>query len=319
MKSRWMAGACACGMLLAVVACSKQEHAADAGSAEPASAEMASAPAVAADAGAAADTESQLQSAALSQDDGTRRFIRTAHLEFRVRDVHRSALAIENLTARYGGYVARNDVRNEVEDVRRRDSGDGWRIQLTSYTPHADLQLRVPSDRAQAFIRELATQIEFMDRRTFAAVDAQLQLLRQQLAYAREQQAQQSLADVADAPGKTGEKVGAVQARSQALAQRDEAGITRREFEDRVALATIDLSMYQTPLVARTAEPDLDDAMRRDGPGFFVRMGHSLSAGWTGLLSVVVAMTAAWPLWLSLLLALLGVRQWRRWRASLRR
>ena len=35
-------------------------------------------------------------------------------------------------------------------------------------------------------------------------------------------------------------------------------------------------------------------------------MGHSLSAGWTGLLSVVVAMTAAWPLWLSLLLALLG-------------
>lgn len=319
MKSRWIVGGSACVLLLALVACSKQEHAADAASAsaEPAAAESAAAP-VAGDAADAQEVEAQLQSAALSQDDGARRFIRTARLEFRVRDAHRSAAAIEDLTARHGGYVARNDLRNEVQDIRRRDSGDGWRIQLTSYTPHADLQVRVPSDRTQAFVRALAAQIEFMDRRTFAAVDAQLELLRQQLAYARQQQAQQSLAGVAQAPGKTGEKVEAVQAHAQALAQRDEAGIARREFEDRVAFATIDLSMYQTPRVARTQEPDLDVALRRDGPGFFVRLGHSLSAGWTGLLSVVVAMAAAWPLWLGMLLAGLGVARWRRAKRAVR-
>ncbi len=312
MKSRWMVGACACGLLLAVAACSRQEHAADGVASEAAVTQ--SAPVADEAAGAAAtsaDTESQLESAALTQDDGPRRFIRTARIEFRVADVYRSTRTIEDLTQRLGGYVASNDTRNETDDVRHRNDGDGWNVQLTSYVTRADLSVRVPSERAQDFVRMLSNQVVFLDRRTFAAVDAQLQLLRQQLAYTRQQQAQQSLQQVAADPGKTGERVGAVQARADALAQRDEAMLARREFEDRVAFATIDLSMYQTPRITRTVRPDLEHAMQRDRPNFFARLGQSFATGWSGLLTVVVALAALWPLWLALVLLGLGVRCWR--------
>lgn len=303
MGVRTWTGTLACGLLLFATACSNKE------AADAMSQSAAESPAAAPSAGAPApDAASQLASAVLTQGSADRRFIRTARVEFRVQDVFRSALEIEDLVARLGGYVARNDIRNEIEDTRQRDSGDGWRIELSSYTTRGDLQVRIPSERAQEFMRALSRHVEFLDRR---AVDAQLELMAQQLAYLRQQQAQQALTTVAAEPGKTGAKVHAVEAVADAQAQRDEATLVTRQLEDRIALATIELSMHQAQKVTRTQQPDLDDALHRDQPGFFTRLGHSLSTGWHGLLAVLVALATLWPLWLVLAGLVAGVRLWR--------
>jgi len=256
--------------------------------------------------------EDQLQSAAATQEDGERKFIRTAQAEFRVRDVYRSTLAIEDLVAQHGGFVTRNDIRAQVDDVETRPSGDGNLIELATYTVRGQLQVRVPSVRTQVFMRALAGQVEFLDNRNYAAVDAQLELLRQQLAYARHQEAQRTLGEVAAGQGKLGEKTQTVEARTLAQGQRDEALIERRSFEDRVAFATIDLSLYQTPNVRRTVRMDVDAVVRRGGPGFFARLGHALSTGWFGLLDTAIALSRLWPLWLLLAAALVLIRRWRR-------
>jgi len=256
--------------------------------------------------------ESQLQSAAASQPDGERQFIRTAEAEFRVRDVYGSALAIEDLVGQHGGFVVKNDIRAQIDDVETRPSGDGNLVELATYTVRGQLQVRVPSARAQGFMRALAGQVEFLDSRTFAAMDAQFELLRQQLAYARHQDEQRTLGDVAAGQGKVGEKARAVEARTQSQSQRDEALIARKTFEDRVAFATIDLSLYQTPRVRRTVRMDVDAVVRHDGPGFFARLGHALSVGWYGLLDAAIALSRLWPLWLLLSGAVWLVRRWRR-------
>lgn len=310
-----------CGLMLA--GCSKQhEQAADAAS--PATEAAPAAPAADAvpaanlaarrrsDAPAEPAAADQLQSAVASQDDGERKFIRAATAQFQVREVYRSALAIEDLVAQHGGFVVRNDIRADVDDVRTRSAGGGNLVELATYTVHGDLQVRVPSARAQGFLRALAGQVEFLDNRTFSATDAQFDLLRQQLAYERHQQAQATLGDVASGPGKVGDRAQVVEARSQSQGQRDEALIARKAFEDRVAFATIDLSLYQTPRVRRSERPDIDAALRRDGPGFFARLGLAMSEGWLGLLDVVVALARLWPLWAVLLAGAVMVRGWRR-------
>jgi hypothetical protein len=256
--------------------------------------------------------ESQLQSAAASQPDGERQFIRTAEAEFRVRDVYGSALAIEDLVAQHGGFVVKNDIRAQVDDVETRPSGDGNLVELATYTVRGQLQVRVPSARAQGFMRALAAQVEFLDSRTFAAMDAQFELLRQQLAFARHQDEQRALGEIAAGQGKVGEKAQAVEARTQSQSQRDEALIARKTFEDRVAFATIDLSLYQTPRVRRSVRMDVEAVMRHDGPGFFVRLGHALSAGWYGLLDTAIALSRLWPLWLLLAAGAWLLRRWRR-------
>jgi len=168
----------------------------------------------------------------------------------------------------------------------------------------------VPSARAQDFLRALASQVEFLDSRNFAAQDAQFELLRQQLAYAREHTAQQSLGQVAQSEGRLRDRTEAIGARSQAQMQRDEALIQQRSFEDRVAFATVELSVYQLPRVRRTERVDVDAILLRDGPSFFSRLWHSVSTGWYGLLDLLVAMAGVWPLWLVLAAAGLLTRRW---------
>ncbi|GAB3387246.1 hypothetical protein GCM10027432_22230 [Lysobacter fragariae] len=258
------------------------------------------------------DVQSQLQSTATTQDDGERKFIRTASARFRVKEVYSAALAIEDLVAQHGGFVVRNNISTQVESVQSHPSGDGKLIELATYSVNGDLQVRVPSARAQAFLRAMAGQVEFLDSRNFEAMDAQFELLRQQLAYAREQQAQRALGDIAQGPGKVGDRADVVAARTGSQAQRDEAMIAQRTYEDRIAFATIDLSVYQSQQVRRTERPDVAAIVRDSGPGFFTRLGHSLAVGWYALLDVVVALAGLWPLWLVVAALTVALRRWRR-------
>lgn len=309
----------ACAWAVVLGGCSKQQEAADAGSAELAQARLESKETNAASAAPSPakalsppDRQTQLQSAANTQTHAGRRFIHTANVAFGVRDVYRSALSIEDLVARHGGFVERNDIRSEVSATRSHASRDGMRVDLATYTLRGALTVRIPSERTQEFLRALATHIEFLDARTFEATDAQFDLLRQQLAYDRHQNAQQALANTARAPGKTGEKTDAIGARADAQAQRDEATVARAELEDRIAFARIDLTLHQAPQLRRTERPDLEVAMRREGPGFFARLGDALAEGGRLGLNLIIGVAYLWPLWLGAALAVFAWRAWRR-------
>ncbi|WP_242112842.1 DUF4349 domain-containing protein [Luteimonas aquatica] len=328
MQGNLRTGLLLCCLTVALGACARQESsppqaaeaaadAAVAGAAAPAieakaeavAEPMQMAPAALPPLPSAPPVQAQLQSSSLSFDDGERKFIRTANAQFRVKEVYGSALAIEDLAARHGGFVTRNDIRADVEDARSLPGRDGQAVDLATYTLRADLQVRVPSARTQEFLRAMAAQVEFLDRRNFAAQDAQFDLLRQKLAFARQQQAQGALGAVADGTARASARTEAIHARSDAQEQRDEALIAQKTFEDRVAFSTIDLSLYQAPQVRRTVRVDVDAIVRQESPGFFVRLGHSMRAGWDGFLSVVVALAALWPLWLAALVAAVGLRR----------
>ena len=311
-----------CAALIAgLLGCSRQEQAAEA------SMDAASAPASeATDAGAAfkqgaqagaqADaataSESQLVSSAATYTDAQRKFIRTAQATFRVKDVYQSALAIEDAVAAQGGFVVRNDIAAEIDDTRRRSLGNGQLVELAEYTVRGELGVRVPSEKTQAFLRSIIGQMEFLDKRNFAAADAQFALLREQLAYQRNQQAQQELGQANEEGGKLGQKAAVISARSDARSGRDEALIAQKEFEDRVAFATLDLSLYQLPKLRRTEMADMEAAVRQNSPGFFTRLGKSLGAGWYGVLEVCLQLVKLWPLWVLLIVGAWAVRRIRR-------
>jgi hypothetical protein len=315
-----------------IVACSKREMAeVDATAAAESSAEAAAAPMMAEaasdDFAAAAAPQksmeaparqgpgvdpSQMASDVASQVDPERRFIRTAQAQFQVMDVYRTALAIEDEVAAQGGFVVGNEITSQVQRVLSRPLGQGKRLELTEYTLQGELTVRVPSERTQAFLRAVAAQMAFLDRRSFSARDAQFDLLRQQLARQRAQDEQRELGEAVQAGGKLGDRTDAIQSRGAARASRDEALIAQKEFEDRVAFSTITLSLHQDAQVRRAERVDVDAVFRDNGPGFFNRLRDALAIGWRGGLEVVVALAALWPLWLCVLALWLGWRRWRR-------
>ncbi len=314
------------GMLLAALVACGQQHAGNdaparseamadkpvsAAPSAPAAAEMESknaAPGVAPTAQATA----QLISSTVSATDARREFIRTAHAEFRVKDVYRSALAIEDIVAAQGGFVVRNDIGAETRNTQRRSRGDGKLIELTEYTTHGTLIVRVPSEKTQSFLLAIVGQIDFLDRRTFEAADAQFDMLRQQLDYQRGQEGQQDIGQAEQQGGRLDQRTAAIQMRDQAKVARDEALVAQKEFEDKVAFSTIALSIYQTPTIRATVMVDAEAEFQRNSPGFFERLGSSLRGGWYGLLDIVVALAAMWPLWSLLLTLAVLVRYFRK-------
>lgn len=255
--------------------------------------------------------ESQLSSAAVTQDDGQRAFIRTASAEFEVQDVYKTALAIEDDVAALGGFVVENDIRSEVTETRRRALGQELQLTLTRYRTVGALTVRVPTDKTQTFLRALAKQMTFLERRNFQARDAQLEILRARLAQQRAQQTQAAIASAGE-EGRTRDRVDAARAQGEAQLERDSALLAQREYEDSVAFSTLHLTFRQEPQVRTSEGVDADAVMRDRGPGFFRRLASSLQSGWNAVLEVTLVLMAAWPVWLLVLVALGGLRAWRR-------
>lgn len=255
-------------------------------------------------------TPDQLSSTAATYEDGKRRFVRTAQAQFRVKDVYRSALAIEDVAAAQGGFVVDNTIETQTQSVQRRPAGEGKLIELAEYTVHGRLSVRVPSANAQAFLRAIAKEMEFLDRRAFQANDVQFELLRRELTRRREELAQQQLGEIADAPGRADRRAEVVAARSGAMQQRDEALVAQKQYEDRIEFATIDLNLYQLPKIRQTELTDVDAVFRANGPGFFSRLGESLRVGWYGVLDLLLFLLRAWPAWLLLGVGAYGFRRW---------
>ena len=321
MQSQRLTRATLCLALIAgLIACSRREQAAEISMDTASSPPPVAAPA---DAGAAArqqeempssepPTASQLVSSAVSYTDAQRKFIRTAQARFRVKDVYQSALAIEDAVAAQGGFVTHNEITADVQDVQRRPKGAGKLIELAEYTVRGQLTVRVPSDKSQAFLRSIVNQMEFLDRRNFDATDAQFAMLRQQLAYQRNQETQQDLGDVAQQGGKPGQKAQVIAARGDAKSSRDEALVTQKEFEDKVAFSTIDLSLYQLSKIRQSELTDVEAVFAENSPGFFSRLGNSLSVGWYGVLDVLIELIKLWPLWLLVGAVILAYRRFRK-------
>lgn len=257
-------------------------------------------------------TPDQLSSTAATYEDGKRRFVRTAQAQFRVKDVYRSAIAIEDAAAAQGGFVVNNAIDAQTLSMQRRPAGNGKLIELAEYTVRGELSVRMPSDNAQAFLRAIAKEMEFLDRRAFQANDVQFELLRQELARRREDLAQQQLGEIADAPGRSDRRADVVAARSGAMQQRDEATVARKEYEDRIEFATINLSLYQLPKIRQTELTDVEAVFRANSPGFFTRLGESLRTGWYGVLELVLGLMRVWPLWLLIAASAYGFRRWLR-------
>ena len=312
-------------VLLLAASCSRHERAADADATAESAPAMGESAAVAAAVEVAPQNReapmlqgpgvdpSQVASDVATQVDPQRRFIRTAQAQFQVKDVYRTALAIEDEVASQGGFVVDNKISSQVQRVLSRPLAPGKRLELTEYSLQGQLTVRVPSERTQAFLRAVAAQMEFLDRRSFSARDAQFDLLRQQLASQRAQDEQRELGDAVQAGGKLADRTDAIQSRGAARATRDEALIAQKEFEDRVALSTITLSLRQDAQVRRAERVDVDAVFRDNGPGFFSRLGESLSVGWRAALDIVIALAALWPLWRMVVAAGLA---WRRWRKT---
>jgi hypothetical protein len=255
------------------------------------------------------DRTAQLTSSATSYTDNERKFIRTANMNFRVKDVYLSANAIEDVVATTGGFVIQNNISSQVRDTQVHPIGNGKLMQIAEYTVQGDLIVRVPSQKTQEFLRAVANQITFLDQRNFSAHDAQFDMLRKQLEYARNEETQQEQGQSIRDGGKLEQRTEAINARNDSKAARDEARVQKKEFDDQVAFSTINFKIYQLPDVTETEIKDIDAVFRQNRPGFLHRLGDACTAGWDRTLDLTITAVEWWPFWFIIAIIAVVIRR----------
>lgn len=243
----------------------------------------------------ATDSTAVSSSAAVEKKDGKQKFIRTADIKFKVKNVVKSTYAIENATQKFGGFVTYTNLQSTIRDqVKTKISPDST-LETTKYTVQNDITIRVPNTQLDTVIKIIAKQIDFLDFRLIKADDVSLKLLSNQLSQKRNTVTQKRVEKAIDAKGK---KINDVMEAENALANQKEANdnsiIENLSLEDQINFSTITLQLYQNETIRQeiiAGEKD-SDAYK---PNLGIQIIDSLKNGWYILETIFVFLINLWP------------------------
>lgn len=222
-------------------------------------------------------------------------------LEFKTKDVVKSADEIENLALSNGGYVQSSHIYNEEHGSKSYPISNSEQKTLTSYIRRANITVRIPKQNVGAFLQSIQGQVEFLDKKEFVAQDVSLDIQKSQLEAKIKDQEQSALQDTTPKNTDTlSEQADIISEQSRAKQEELYAKLQEQSLQDQVALSTFSLSFYESMQVRQSLSPNVEATIAKESVNNFgTQFGESLHAGWRAFLSLM--------LWFVYLLPFVGV------------
>jgi len=251
-------------------------------------------------------------SAARAFGDSSRRFIRTADLRFRAKDVVKTAFAVEDLVAGFGGFVANTQLRTNVDQRYTTPVSEDSLLETTKFTVSNRIIIRVPSAKLDTTLKSLVRFVDFLDHRTVSAQDVRLMLLSNRMTQNRVARHEKRLTAAIDAQGrKLKETMPAEDRLLDRQEQADQAAMSNLELEDRIAFSTITLDIYQRQGTRHELLLN-EQNIERYEPGFFSELGDAMTYGWDLLVRFLLVLARMWSVILLGVAVFVLVRFWTR-------
>lgn len=254
--------------------------------------------------------------AKVSAKDSNRKFVRTADLRFRVKNVIKATYEIEDIVGRQDGFVTLTNLHSTIDYVENTPISKDSTLESTHYTVQNNMTIRVPNTLLDTTLKQIAKLVDYMDYRVIKAEDVSLQLLTNRLSQKRLTQHEQSLREAIQQRGRKLEET--VNAEENLLArkqQSDESMISNLSLKDQVDLSTITLALYQKQAVQRELILNGQN-IEAYQPSFGSQILDALLVGWHVLQSVVIFIVKIW--WF-ILLVLGAYFLWKKYGSAFRR
>jgi hypothetical protein len=233
-------------------------------------------------------------SAAVEKKDSNHKFIRTADIKFKVKNVAKSTYAIENATVKFGGFVTYTNLQSTVHDEIQTKISQDSTLQTTKYSVINDITIRVPNTQLDTVIKTIAKQIDFLDYRVIKADDVSLKLLSNQLAQNRSAENNKRIENAIDTKGK---KINDIMEAENTLAaqkeQNDSSKIEKLSLNDQINFSTITLQLYQNQSLKQEVVPSKDNNTYK--PNIGIEIIDALKSGWYILQGIIVFFINLWP------------------------
>ncbi|MBJ8442880.1 DUF4349 domain-containing protein [Acinetobacter bereziniae] len=211
----------------------------------------------------------------VSQAEKARRMVREAQVNFTAKDVVKTALEIDKLTFQAGGFIEQKNISFDVLDKQTQKIGDGKIRVFEKVDPHAEIIVRVPSDKAAVYVNQLLPLMYFLNQQQYSAKRFELKLL------------EEKMAQTQTVPSDT------KQSQLNEISR-----LTQLEVQDRVRFSTISITIKQPAMVRESLDVDVDAVSRLNGDGFWKRAWEGIQYGWQFILDLLVILVTIWPLYL---------------------
>ncbi len=182
----------------------------------------------------------------VQKKDLNRKFIRTADIKFKVKNVPQSTYAIENTTAKFGGFVTYTNLQSDISEKTKTKISQDSTLETTKYNVENNITIRVPNTQLDTILKTISKQIDFLDFRVIKADDVSLQMLANQLAQNRSVSQEKSVQKAVDTKGK---KLTTIIDAEENLNAKKEANDSKKlenlSLQDQVNFSTVTLQIYQ--------------------------------------------------------------------------
>lgn len=243
-----------------------------------------------------ADNDFISSSAAKVNADTSKKFIRTADIKFRVKNVYDATIGIENITSQFEGYVSYTKLNSNVNYTTLTPISTDSSLETVWYTVANTIIIRVPNTELDTTIRSISKYIDFLDHRTIEAKNVTISMLANKMAQKRQQEHSKRLGKAIDNKGSELEDItNAEQSRLNSQERKDYAKISDLELQDKIEMSTINLNIYQRKTVKRTLLKNYENTEAYE-PGFFKQLGEAVCSGWEVLKDIVIGLFSIWPI-----------------------
>lgn len=247
--------------------------------------------------------------AAPTRWDTIKKLARRAELRFRTPDVLTATLAIEDIVRQNGGFVLEDNLNQILQEQHLSAVSRDSSVETSVYRVENHLVFRVPFAQLDTTLRAIGRLADLLDYRRVQAEDKTLAWLEEQLAKLRNRQYQTRIESAAQQPGgKLDAVTGAIDKSLAGRAAADAARLEQLRLDDAVQLSTVQVDLYQRPVVRHERVANLKDidAWR---PGFGSRLGEAFRDSWQFFQEVLLFLIRIWPL-----LLVAGGGAWVFWR-----
>jgi hypothetical protein len=230
-------------------------------------------------------------SAAVESKNSDRKFVRTADIKFKVKNVANSTYAIENTATKFGGFVTYTNLQSTIADKSETKISQDSTLEITKYRVENNITIRVPNIRLDTVIKTIAKQIDFLEYRIIKADDVSLQMLSNQLTQNRTENQEKRLEKAIDTKGKKlNEVIAAEDNLNTKKEQKDNSKIENLSLQDQVNFSTLTLQIYQR----ETIKEEMIANAKTYRQDFGSKILDGIISGWYVIEGIIAVVAQLW-------------------------
>lgn len=228
--------------------------------------------------------------------DSARKFVRTAELKFRVKDVTKTTYRIEDITVKNEGFVSFTKLYTNIDWRNSIPVSKDSLLETIFFTVENDMTLRVPNTKLDTTLKEITRLIDFLDYRIIKADDVSLLLLSNKLTQERMKKPETQRTTVIESRDK--KVLETRQSEENLLSKQemaDEAKLSNLSLTDKIKFSTINLHLYQKQNIRRELAENTKNIQPYE-PAFYLKFIDSIKTGWDILEEIILALSKIWSL-----------------------